>query len=646
MDFLKSLIILPIILVFYLLFHFTDRDSDPNHPLTVHKLFSSGAVLQRDAPIPVWGTAPPRKTVTVSLNQDEQSVRTSSKGKWRVTFPPQTVGGPHKLMITTDHDSLVAENILFGDVWVASGQSNMEWTVTSSANPQDEIASANDTFLRHYKIPRSWSYTPEDTLWGGEWHVATPKHVGAFTAVGYSFARELRASTGIPIGILNTSWGGSRIEAWMDLASLGMDADQINQLSKDHNVRSDSLTRVFTREHGGSPDRDPGYDEDIPIWAHPELDDADWMEIPVPGTWEAGGLDGLNGSAWYRTTFNLDEVPSQAVLRLGTIDDQDRTWINGQLVGETDEYLIQRTYPIREGVLQSGLNQVTIRVQDTGGGGGLVVGDSNLSLEWSSGKVDLMGTWKIRVGEFSIEPDDPLNHQPTLLYNAMIHPILDFPITGFIWYQGEANANDPETAAAYASQFQTMITRWRTLWDHELAPFLFVSLASFRAPQEEPGESNWAILRESQATALSLPNVGQAITLDIGDADDIHPKNKQDVGIRLALWAGYLSYGTHSIPSGPIYRNHVIEDGIIHLQFDYVGGGLMAKGGPLRGFAIAGDDGNYIWAEAQIRGDSVMVFHPEIPNPSSVRYAWADNPSTANLMNAEGLPAAPFRTTP
>ncbi len=641
----NDLLLFPVILLTFTLYTGIDDKLDSTYPFTVNKLFSSGAVLQRDAPIPVWGTARPVTRVKVSMNEYEESVRTSPNGTWRVTLPPQSAGGSHQLMITSEEDTLVAEDILFGDVWVASGQSNMEWSVENSANPHHEITSANDTFLRHYKIPRSWSYTPEDTLAGGEWHPATPEHVGAFTAVGYSFGRELRASTGIPIGILNTTWGGSRIEAWMDLASLGMDQEQIIQLSKDQEARSESRTRSYIDDHGGSPDRDPGFEDDTPIWANPNLDDSDWMDIPVPGTWEAAGLDGLNGSAWYRTTFNLDDVPSQPVLRLGIIDDQDQTWINGHLVGETNEFLIQRAYLVPDGLLQPGQNQVTIRVQDIGGNGGLVVGDSDISLQWSTGEVNLMGTWKIRVGQFSIEPGGPPNHQPTLLYNAMIHPILDFPVTGYIWYQGEANAIDPETATAYASQFRTMITQWRMLWDHELAPFLFVSLASFRAPQEEPGESNWAILRESQSKALTLPNVGQAITLDIGDADDIHPKNKQDVGIRLARWARHLSYGDDLVPSGPIYRDHVIEDGIIYLQFDHVGGGLMAKDGPLSGFAIAGSNGNYVWAEAQIQGDSVMVFHPEIPNPSSVRYAWADNPSTANLFNAEGLPAAPFRTT-
>ncbi len=600
-------------------------------------------MLQRDAPVPVWGTAPAGTTVKVFLNQEEHSVQTDDNGKWLATLAPHDAGGPYRLIIATSSDTIAAEDIMFGDVWIASGQSNMEWSVANSADAEFEIASANDPFLRHYKVPRSWSFSPLDTLAGGEWHSALPEHVGAFTAVGYSFARELRAATDIPIGILNTSWGGSRIEAWMDPPALDISESQIAQILGAQKAYTDSLVNALVREHGASADMDPGFKADEPIWATSDLDDSKWMDIPVPGSWEAGGLKGLNGTVWYRTSFNLDSVPADAVLRLGNIDDQDMTWINGQLVGESNEIQIERTYPIREGILIPGVNQITVRVRDVWGNGGLVGGDSKIALQWPDGMVDLEGTWKIRVGQFQVDPGDPPNQQPTLLYNAMIHPILNFPITGYIWYQGESNANNPETAIAYATQFQSMITRWRDLWDHEDAPFLFVSLASFRPPQEQPYESNWALLRESQAAALSLPNVGQAITLDIGEADDIHPRNKQDVGKRLALWARSLAYGDELIPSGPIYRDHFIEGGTVYLQFDYVGSGLIARDGPLEGFAIAGPEGEYVWAEAQIQGDTIAVFHSDVPNPVVVRYAWADNPSTANLINAEGLPAAPFQ---
>jgi len=620
------------------------NDHSP-HDLTVSRLFTSGAVLQRDKVVPIWGTASSGDVVTVFLNEEEYSTRVTSKGDWSLPLDPHPAGGPHTLMITTNTDTLIANNIVFGDVWIASGQSNMEWTVASSADAESEIDSANDSLLRHYKVPRSWSYSPVDTLSGGQWHLAYPDHVGAFTAVGYSFARELRAHTRIPIGILNSSWGGSRIEAWMDPSALEMDDAQVAQMLEEAHAREDSLIHFLTKFHGALANHDPGFESDLPIWASPDLDDSDWMEIPVPGSWEAGGLEGINGAVWYRTSFELDQIPSDAVLRLGYVDDQDLTWINGQLIGETDEFSIDRQYPISEGILRSGINQVTIRVRDLWGDGGLVGTDSKLAVQWPDGELNLEGLWKIRVGQFEIQPRGNPNQLPSLLYNAMVHPILDFPITGFIWYQGESNANDATAAAAYAHQFQSMILQWREQFNHQKAPFLFVSLASFRASDSHPRESNWAILRESQTAALHLPYTGQAITLDIGDADDIHPKNKQDVGYRLSLWARKLAYGEDLIYSGPIYRDHVIENGAIRIHFDHVGSGLSIRGDVgLGGFAISGADYNYVWANAMIDQESVLVSHPDIVSPKAVRYAWADNPSRANLVNSEGLPAASFRT--
>ena len=349
----------------------SSRNANP--PFTVSKLFRTGAVLQRDAAVPVQGTAPAGTMVTLSLDQDTQSVRADKDGKWEIVLDPRPAGGPHQLAVITRTDTLIAEDILFGDVWIASGQSNMEWSVANSARAEQEIASANDPLLRHYKVPRIWSYIPEDTLAGGEWHAADPEHAGAFTAVGYSFARELRTHAGIPIGILNTSWGGSRIEAWMDPNALEMDDAEIFRLLEAPRAHTDSLTRVLTEEHGASADMDHGYEADVPVWADLDLDDSGWGEIAVPGAWEANGMEGLDGIAWYRTSFELDAVPEGAVLHLGTVDDRDKTWINGKLVGETDQYLVERAYGISKGILHAGVNQLTIRVHDTGGSGGLIV---------------------------------------------------------------------------------------------------------------------------------------------------------------------------------------------------------------------------------------------------------------------------------
>ena len=455
--------------------------SGPDASLTVSRLFSDGVILQRNAVVPVWGTAPSGTSVTIAFDSLLREVEAGPDGSWRGALEPHAAGGPHALTISAGDQTLDIQDVWFGDVWIASGQSNMEWVVANAADAENEIRSANDPHIRHFKVPRTWSYDPESTLAGGEWRRTDSSHVGQFSAVGYYFARSLRTSVDIPVGILNTSWGGSRIEAWLEPDALTMAPEDLARRLNEH------------KESG----------------------------------------------------------------------------------------------------------------------------------------------------------EDNVNHQPTLLYNKMIHPLLSFPITGFLWYQGESNAGNVEDAGRYAMQFQSLISSWRSAWGNDTAPFLFVSLAGFRAAPLEPGDSNWALLRESQSAALTLPNVGQAITIDIGEADDIHPRNKQDVGLRLALAARHLAYGEDLVYSGPLYRNHVVEGDRVILSFDHTGSGLAARGSSQPGgFSIAGADGRFVWADARIDGNTVVVSSTSVTNPVAVRYAWADNPDRANLYNVEGLPAAPFRTDP
>ena len=453
--------------------------SGPDNSFTVSRLFSDSAVLQRNAVVPVWGTAPPGTSVTISFDDMLQEVEAGTDGTWRGTLEPRDAGGPHTLTISAGDRARDKPDVWVGDVWSASGQSNMEWTVANSADAENEIRSANDPYIRHFKVPRSWAYAPEPTLAGGEWHSTDSSHVGQFSAVGYYFARALRTAIDVPVGILNTSWGGSRIEAWLEPDALMMAPEEIARRLNEH------------KESG----------------------------------------------------------------------------------------------------------------------------------------------------------EERVNHQPTLLYNKMIHPLLSFPITGFLWYQGESNAGNAEDAGRYAIQFQSLISSWRSGWGNDTAPFLFVSLAGFRAAPLEPGDSNWALMRESQLAALTLPNVGQAITIDIGEADDIHPRNKQDVGLRLALAARHLAYGEDLVYSGPIYRDHVVEGDRVILSFDHTGSGLVARGSSQPGgFSIAGADGRFVWADARIDGEKVVVSSDSVETPVVVRYAWADNPDRANLYNQEGFPGAPFRT--
>ena len=614
-------------------------------PFTTSLLFSDGTVLQRDVIVPVWGTATPGATVMVSLDDQQQEATAGQGGSWCVELAAHEAGGPHTLTIATGDTTHQAQDVWFGDVWVASGQSNMEWRVRASRDAEYEIRSAGDARLRHFKVPLTWSYEPETSLAGGAWYSADSTTVGDFSAVGYYFARDLRAATGVPIGILNTSWGGSRIEAWLDVDAQLEDSAAVQAGLLAAQQRKDSLLQVFEASRNAPGTDDPGMVDGTPVWADPNLDESGWSDMPVPARFEEHGFEGLNGYVWYRGTVTLtEEQVSSAVLKLSMIDDRDQTYVNGTLVGETNRYRLPRTYPVPDGALRAGVNTIAIRVLDTGGHGGIVESDYPFHLETANGIVALPETWKFRVGEYTVGANGNPNQLATLLFNKMVHPILRYPVTGFIWYQGESNANDADDAQRYRAQFQRLITRWRELWQNEDAPFLFVSLANFREAPARPGESNWALLRESQSAALELPNVGQAVTIDIGEADDIHPRNKQDVGRRLALAARHLAYGETLTYSGPTYAGHTIEGSEVRITFNHTGSGLVAKGEKLGGFAIAGADGQFVWANARILEDYVVVSSPQVPAPVAVRYAWADNPDRANLFNTDDLPAAPFRT--
>lgn len=616
--------------------------------LEVSRLFADHMVIQRDVAVPVWGTAPPGTRITVTFDDERYEATADGEGRWRVELAPHAAGGPHTMTIEGAGERREVRDVLVGDVWVASGQSNMEWTVADAMNAEAEIAAADDAAIRHFKVPQSWALEPEETLAGGTWSAASPATVGEFSAVGYFFARALREHVDVPIGLLNTSWGGSRIEPWMSAEALGMSDGEIAALAtREADERRRILDQLRSRL-SELPETDAGLVDGEARWADPALDVSAWEEIAVPGLWEGAGYEGMDGIAWYRTTFELSEAEAASGVRLGLamIDDRDQTWVNGELVGETNGYNIARVYEVAPGQLRAGTNVVAIRVDDTGGGGGIHGDPSGLYVETGTTRRPLAGPWRFKVGAVRVDGGSQKNQIPTLLYNKMVHPIIDYPVAGFLWYQGESNAGSVENARAYRELFPTMIQSWRELWGQGDLPFLWVQLANFMAPDDEPpAESGWAVLRESQTATLALPNTGQAVIIDLGEADDIHPRNKQDVGKRLALLARKVAYGEELVHSGPVYRSHEIRDGRVEITFDHVGGGLVTRGadGVVGGFAVAGEDGRYVWADAVIEGDRVVVSSPQVPRPVSVRYAWGNNPVRANLYNQEGLPAAPFR---
>jgi len=619
--------------------------------LKTARLFSNHMVIQRGQNINVWGTQTKGKNIEVTFNGKTLKTKTDKNGEWMVTFPALEGGKQsYKMKITSGKESIELSDIVIGDVWICSGQSNMEFELKKANNASQEIAQANDTFIRHFKVPKSSAETPEKTLAGGTWETVSPETVGEFTAVGYFFAQNIRNHQDIPIGLLNTTWGGSRIEPWMNAKTLHVENPKVylEEVQREQNATFERVVASLKTKFPYLTMEDKGTVDGEPVWAKPNLDESDWVNINVPDLWESQGFDGFDGIAWYRTTFELtkEEANNGATLSLGMVDDSDYVWINGQKIGETvEQYNAKRFYTIDSKYLTEGKNSIVVKVHDTGGGGGIYGDKDELFLKTANNKISFAKTWKFKIGSYS-RPFTGVNQIATLLYNKMIYPLLNFPIKGVIWYQGESNANTAKDAEDYASLFPKMIQQWRNDWAIGDFPFLWVQLANYMEPQDPNVVSNWAILRASQTSALKLPKTAEAVIIDIGEAGDIHPKNKQDVGYRLSLGARKLAYNEDIIYSGPTYKSDEITGNKIEINFDHTGSGLMSKDkyGYIKGFTIAGGDKKFSWAKATIENDKVIVFSDKVQHPLYVHYAWADNPEDANLYNAEGLPATPFRT--
>ncbi|WP_372744121.1 sialate O-acetylesterase [Lutibacter sp.] len=618
---------------------------------TVSKLYNNHMVIQQNEIINVWGTANLNTSVSVQFNNKTYKTKANYKGDWLVSLPKMKPGGPFKMILKSGKEIILIDDILIGDVWICSGQSNMEWPLSQTENASLEIAQVSDTNIRHFKVPISYAEKPENTLAGGIWEVASPTTVGNFTAVGYYFAKNLRATNNqVPIGLINTSWGGSRIEPWMNAKTLNIDNPEVylKEAQREQNAGFETMLSNLKKQFPYLTKEDAGTVNNEPIWAVTNLDESDWIAINVPDLWENQGFEGFDGIAWYRTSFELtaEQAKNSITLSLGMVDDSDYVWINGQKVGETvQQYSAKRIYTIDSNFLVEGQNTLTVKVHDLSGGGGIYGANNELFIKTVNNQISLAKKWKFKVGSYTRSMVG-VNQVAMMLYNKMIYPLVNYPIKGVIWYQGESNANSTEEAVKYSELFQAMITQWRQEWNIGDFPFLWVQLANFMQPQEPSVESNWALLRASQSSALKLPNTAEAVIIDIGNADDIHPKNKKDVGYRLSLGARKIIYKEPIVYSGPTYKSQeILEDKII-LSFNTVGSGLKTtdKYNYVKGFTIAGADKKFVWAQATIKNNQVIVWNTEVKKPLYVRYAWADNPDDANLYNKEGLPASPFKT--
>ena len=621
--------------------------------VTLPQVIGSHMVLQRNAQVKIWGWADKGERVTVTMAGQSVRTKTNKEGTWEVILDPMAAGGPYEMQIE-GKNSLTLEDVLVGDVWICSGQSNMEWPVYNSDNAEEEVSSADYPRLRLFDVPHNVRLMPVDDIPEAQWAPCTPESVYNFSAVGYFFGRDLHRELDVPIGLISTNWGGTNVETWtsremsmtdpeMKAGVESIDGMNIEAMAAKQEQERRELLASLGELGSGTVDGEP-------VWAREDLDLSNWNEMEVPGLWEGKGLPGVDGVVWFRKTVTLngEQAGSDALLSLGAIDDSDRTWINGVEVGQMqNQYDKARIYRIDPGILKEGVNTIAVRVEDTGGGGGFWGSPEEMFLKAGDRSVPLSGVWLFRVSSegFRLNAQSTVNpnSKPTLLFNGMIHPLLNYRVLGAIWYQGESNAG---RAYRYRTLFSNLIRDWRNQWENPDMGFYFVQLANYMQPKDEPGESEWAELREAQTMALSLPKTGMAVTIDIGNANDIHPRNKQDVGKRLALAALHGTYGKEVVYSGPVFQSMKVEGNRAILEFDPMGTGLEVrdKYGYVKGFAIAGEDQVFHWARGLQQGNSIILWSDRVETPVAVRYGWADNPDDVNLYNQEGLPASPFRT--
>lgn len=645
--------------------------------VTLPAIISDHMILQKSGKVPIWGKADPGEEVKVTFNGKTESAKATDDGKWQVTLNlKDAAAGPSELLVE-GKNKITVSDVLVGEVWLASGQSNMEWAVRGAGGADKEIPASANNQIRQFTVRNKTALTPQESC-EGSWVIASPATTGDFSAVGYYFAKALNSDLKVPVGIVDSTWGGTPVEAWTSGEAL----DKVSFLkeAKDANLA----------QFASYPDRKAKFPAEFEAWItknerqNPIVSDAsafagvnasldDWKTIKLPGKLQAAGLPDA-GVIWVRSLITPKEGSAGKNLTV-EIDASARNifesvYWNGEKVGEVDikEYPgdgTRRAYTVPGNLVKPEGNVLAIRAYAPVG---------NPALAVRVGGVSIAGDWSARAEkEFSPLAKDtqileilkatPTPHgSPSQLFNAMINPIIPYAIQGAIWYQGEANGG---RGWQYRQAFPALITDWRSRWDRGDFPFYFCQLASYMKKADQPSESGWAELREAQSMTLKLPNTGQAVLIDIGEEEDIHPKKKKEAADRLSLIAFANVYDKDVAYSGPVYDSMKVEGDKVRVSFKEASGGLVAKelpktyppktGAPevplvlpspdseIQGFAICGEDKKWVWADAKIDGSDVVVWSKSVPKPVAVRYAWANNP-TCNLYNGRDLPASPFRT--
>ncbi len=645
-----------------------------NKNFSVPAIFSDNMVLQQNTDVTVWGTSSPGMSVKLEGSwREESDAVTDKNGNWSAKIKTLEAGGPFNLTIETGDTSVTFSNILFGEVWLGSGQSNMEmplmgWpprdTIMHSAQ---EIKNADFPNMRLFTVQKAIS-TEEEYNCKGTWVECTPENIQEFSATAFFFGKKIMNELDVPVGLIHSSWGGTPVESWMSKSKLKTTDDYSDFISKLENSKSafDSLDNWLNSfpimDANKITDKWKNLDFDDSHCPEVNYDISKWQTMKLPGLWEYTGIGDMDGAVWFRKTVDIPEnwINKNLTLELGPIDDMDVTYVNSKRVGgyEVDgEWQTERVYEVHPDINNSSSLTIAVRVLDPQGGGGLygTPEQMKLTLKGSNEKISLAGEWKYlpvaeyKNGNFYVfgsdnapaftRPSVPIElsaYSPSILYNAMINPIVPYTIKGVIWYQGESNTGRAEQ---YKRLFPGMIENWRESWDI-VFPFYYVQIAPFRYGNE----TNSQELREAQFVTLSTPKTGMAVTMDIGNPDNIHPSNKKDVGERLAFWALAKDYNKDMVYSGPAYKSMEVEKGKIVLSFDHTDGGLVIK--PIKGqnnFMIAGKNKRFVKAKVKVRDDKLIISSPKVRNPVAVRYAWSDI-AEGTLFNGAGLPSSSFRT--
>ena len=661
--------------------------AEPQPAFRMASIFTDHMVLQRDQPLPVWGWAAPGRPVTVEVGPHSARTRTNAEGRWRLTLPSLESGkGPLTMTVKAGDETIRLTDILVGEVWLCSGQSNMEMTVYQSADGKAEIKAANHPNIRLFNIPRptAMASDPQDDV-VGQWQACSPETIGDFSAVGYYFGREIHQSVDVPVGLISASWGGTIIETWTRHEEISRLPGMTQRIAEAQDIHRDptvvpqdmtaeekraaeiyqadfkekaeykiafkaSVERAAKSRQAFNEAR--ANDELARKMTSPDLDLSSWKTMEIPNRWGEAGLPDFRGMVWFRKTIDVPAswAGKNLVLHLDRIYEGDVTWFNGEQVGATiiANYSKQRVYSIPANLIKTGANTITVRVTDTFRPRGMSGRADAMELRApgseETDRIGLAGPWRYKPGpQLHAQlhyPDDQVNH-PTLLYNTMIHPLVPFAIRGITWYQGENNHGD---GMLYFDKMQALIQSWRNVFLRPDAPFYFVQIAPYRYGGDMV-EYTLPELWEAQTAAMDIPHTGMAVISDVGHVQDIHPRNKQDVGKRLALWALAKDYGQEDlVHSGPLYKSMAIEGSKIRLRFDHTGSGLASRDKkPLDWFLIAGENGRFVKAQAVIDGNTIVVSSDAIAKPTAARFAW-DQEAVPNLINKEGLPAGPFRT--